>query len=42
MAKKNIIRTHKRVASVASKALRNARNRKIRSIAGAALSNRRR
>jgi len=42
MAKKNIIRTHRGIASTASKTLRSAKSLALRRLAASALSNRRR
>ena len=38
---KNIIRTHRRITSIASHVLRHSTSKKLRSLAGEALSNRR-
>jgi hypothetical protein len=41
MTKKNVIRTGSKVAKIASRALRNSSSKKIKSLGGSALSNRR-
>ena len=42
MVKKNVIRTHRDIASTASRTMRTARSRALRRVAASALSNRRR